>query len=76
MIQGAQLYIPVIDEDKVSPNEFVDSFTINIDSASQVGGFFIRNNTQSTFGLATMSLTVRVLCAEHYYGERCESLRT
>ena len=75
MIQGAQLYIPIIDndEDISSPNEFVDSFAININSDSQVGGLIIRHKTQSTYGWATMSLTVRVLCAEHYSGERCEN---
>ena len=61
-----------MDEDKVNQNEFVDSFAINMDSDFQVGGILIRNN-MGTHGIATMSLAVRLLCAEHYYGECCEN---
>ena len=64
----------VIDEDEVSQNEFVDSFVINMNRHFQVGGSLIRNNVKGTHGIATMSLAVRLLCAQHYYGERCENL--
>ena len=64
----------VNDVDEITQNEFVDSFAINMNSDFQVGGLLIRNNIQGTYRWATMSLTVRLLCAEHYYGERCENL--
>ena len=57
-----------------NPNDFVDSFAINMDSDLQVGGVLIRENIKSTYEWARMSLTVRLLCVEHYYGERCENL--
>ena len=67
----------VIDNDddiRNNRNEFVDSFAINMDSDFQVGGSLIRNNLQGTYEWARMSLTVKLLCADHYYGKRCENL--
>ena len=65
----------VIDNDDIpgNPNEFVDSFAINMNDDLQVGASLISNNIRGIHGFATMSLTVRLLCAEHYYGERCEN---
>ena len=62
------------DQDILQSNEFVDSFTVNITSNTTVGRLIERNSIQSTFGWANMSLTVRVLCTQHFYGERCENL--
>ena len=61
------------DDNPNNSNEFVDSFTINMNSDFQVGRFLIKTNIQGTYEWATMSLTVRLLCAQHYYGERCEN---
>ena len=66
----------VIDNDddvQDNSNEFVDSFAINMNSNLQVGASLIRDNVQGTYQWATMTLTARLLCAEHYYGERCEN---
>ena len=60
------------------PNNFVDSFAMNIRSSVTVGEILLRNTTenilQGTYGFATIRLTVRVLCDDHYYGERCINL--
>ena len=65
----------VIDDDiPGNPNQLVDSFEINMNSDLQVGASLIRNTIQGTYQWATMTLTARLLCAEHYYGERCENI--
>ena len=51
---------------------------MNIDSSVSVGEILLRNTTQKNlhgyYLFATIGLTVRVLCTDHYYGERCEYL--
>ena len=64
------------DDDINVPDLFVDSFAINLDSHFQVGPSIEISRhfvIPSTYKLARVILTVRLLCAEHYYGERCEN---
>ena len=64
-----------VDHGSNKSDNFVDSFAININSSVQVGEILApKDILQGTYGFATIGLTVRVLCADHFYGERCVNL--
>lgn len=63
----------VIDVDaERNAKELVDSFTIDLTNNLYQVGENVTVNKRGYFGIAKIHLMFRVLCAENYYGDRCE----
>ena len=71
--QGVQLQIVVRDRDDGNDtDDFVDSFAIDIPSTTTLG-VTVNQSRNGEFGFAEIALTIRILCAENYDGDRCEN---
>ena len=64
----------VIDYDDANgfPYDFIDAFSIDISGTTMKGFGPTLSNTPGQYGLGFISLTARVVCAQFFYGDRCQ----
>ena len=74
LLQGIQLYLKVIghNDGEYVTDDLVDMFIIDITNTTAPVGFETATSTYSgIFGIATIELSFRVMCATNYYGTDC-----
>ena len=67
---GVQIYIELVDDDNLSPEELIDRFAINV--SIPIGTEMERTTYQGIFGFAAIDISFRVVCAEDFYGPNCD----
>ena len=67
---GIQLFMEIIDEDSTNEHELIDRFVVNI-SDPQIGSTE-RERYTGIFGYAEVDLSIRVICADNFYGPNCD----
>ena len=67
---GVQLYLEIVDSDGISnQDELIDRFAIDLPDASN---FLSVEVYTGVFGFAEIELSFERVCAENFYGPRCE----
>ena len=68
-MQGVQLFINAVDNDRVTVDDLVDTLLVNHNLP--VGKESVRMNYTGMYGFLTMDLTLRAVCAENFTGADC-----
>ena len=67
-----------IDEDPINADDFIDSFSIDISSIQPIRTTLIISTPDGilggAYGHGRLGLTIRIVCTENYYGNRCQFL--
>lgn len=70
-MENSQLYITLLDDEfGASFPELVDAFAFNLTAGTRIG----RTTLSGQFGLASIELSLSLLCTDGYYGPDCSLL--